>query len=182
MEKSVIECIGRKEEIDKNGRLYVRLFFKNWKFDRITNPVTGEIVHVQHHSVVGHVNQYPESYTSSGRPDPYYMLQIGAYITGEVVQRKVEPYKTQKGFTIDYYNAVVFGDSTMSDWEDRIRRAFSKNGMKLLPNYVHKTFDVAFDEPPPKQKDLSSPDVRARIVAESKQKNILSGEDENINF
>lgn len=142
MEKSIIQCVGRVEATDKNGNTYYRVFFQNWEFSEHFDPTTGEKVYIREHSVIGHINQYEVSYTSSKRPDPYWNIGVGDLITGQVVQRKVEPYKTEKGFVIDYYNAVVFGDSSQSDWEDKIRRAFDKAGFKLLPNTVHTSFVV----------------------------------------
>lgn len=168
-----MECIGRKEQTDKNGRNYVRLFFINWAFQLRTDPTSGEVVFVKEHSHVGHSNQYPETYTSSGRPDPYYRMQVGDMVTGAVIQRKVKPYKTAKGFEIDYYNAVVFGDSTKSDWEARIRREFEKNGYSLMPDYTHEKFDIAEEKAGVKQVKAAD---RAAIVAN------LKNDEEKLNF
>jgi hypothetical protein len=180
MEKSIIECIGRQEGVDRNGKPYVRLFFRNWKFDQFFHPVTGESVYVQNHSVVGHINQYPESYTSSKRPDPHYKCQVGDFLTGEVVQRIVEPYTTEKGFTINYYNAVVFGDSTRSDWEDRIRQAFRKEGRTLLPDSTHTTFAVT--APTPKEVAKENDEVPVNAADRKKVVEMLKGKEEKINF
>jgi hypothetical protein len=143
MKQSIIECIGRSENVDKNGKPYVRLYFKNWSFIDFFNPATGEVVYIREHSVIGNINQYPESYTSSKRPDPYYMSKVGDLITGAVIQKKVEPFVTEKGYPVNYYNAVVFGNSTEPDWEDRIKTAFRKEGRVLLPEVVVPKFDIA---------------------------------------
>lgn len=190
--KSIIECIGRQEQIDKNGKAYVRLFFRNWKFMEFTHPMTGEVVFIQEHSAVGHINQYPESYTSSKRPDAHFMCKVGDYITGEVVQRTVQPYTTEKGFTINYYNAVVFGDSSLSSWEDKIRKAFSQNGMVLLPNTEHKSFEVVREELPEEPEPETVGVVRTNLTPEqrrqavamaaSMQNNVSDISKEDINF
>lgn len=187
MEQSIIECIGRQESTDKNGKPYIRLFFRNWKFQEFFNPMNGEKVYIQEHSVVGSINQYIESYTSSKRPDPHYMCKVGDFITGAVVQRPVEPYKTEKGFTINYYNAVVFGDSTLSSWEDKIRTAFSKNGVKLLPSTEHKTFDVTQPEETPVDTEettkYSSIEARKAAVLAARDQNLIADiRNEDINF
>ena len=181
LESSVMECIGRREEVDKNGKEYIRLFFTNWSFQTRTNPATGEIVFVKEHSHVGNTNQYPESYTSSKRPDPYYRTQVGEMVTGMVVQRKVQPYTTAKGFTVDYYNAVVFGDSTMSDWESRVRREFEKNGVSLLPDHTHKSFEITEDKTEDKTENKIKPEDREKIVEQLKSQE-TDIKEEDINF
>jgi hypothetical protein len=178
--KSIIECIGRQELTDKNGKTYSRLFFKNWNFFEFVHPMTGEKIFVREHSPIGHVNQYEESYTSSKRPDPYYNLKVGEYVTGEVVQRTVQPYTTEKGFTINYYNAVVFGDSEMSGWENRIRETFERNGMTLLPNTEHIAFEVVAKEQDKETVTVISPEDRKKIALQISQEEHLIKE--SLNF
>ncbi len=146
MAPSIIECISCIKGTDKNGKEYTRLFFRNYEFLEITNPETGEIRYARVSSPVGHINQYREGYTSSHRPDIHFDCKEGDLVTGRVVQREVEPYTTEKGYTINYYNCVVFGDNTKSDWESKVRTAFQKEGKRLLPDAVHPRIEVIAPE------------------------------------
>jgi len=132
----IIRCIKRVDSglFDKNGTPYIRLEFKNYNHEQMIDPVTGEIIQVEiPGEKTGILIQYKESYTSTGRADTLVDCQEGSYIAGEVVSRKVLPYTTEKGKTLDYYTLVVTGDSRNPDWEHKIEQAFQRANKVLIP-------------------------------------------------
>ena len=139
-----LKCVKRKEKcVDKNGKEYVHLEFKNFSFEEGFDPITGEVYHVQIlPDKVGVLIQYHESYTSTGRADVASDVQEGQYVAGEVLTRDVVPYYTDKGTLVNYYTCVVLGDSRDPNWNKKIEDSFKRNGRVLIAKPDVESFNL----------------------------------------
>lgn len=100
---------------DKNGRAYKTCTFSKMGMKEVEIPGMGKIM-VEDKPVETSVNLYEESYLDN-KPHYGYHTAIGAFLSGDIVTRKVAPYTinsvnrttgeiTER--TVDTYTTVVF--------------------------------------------------------------------------
>ena len=102
-------------KFDKNGRSYKTCTFSKMGMREVELPGVGKVV-IEDKPVETSVNLYEESYLDN-KPHYGYHTAIGAYLSGDIVTRKVAPYtinsvnRTTGEVTervVDTYTTVVF--------------------------------------------------------------------------
>lgn len=100
------------------------------------------------------INVYEESYLNN-EMEFGYDVEVGERVLGDIVTRRVTPYKipvidklgneTEEKREVSTYTTVVFGDSEAEDWDIIVKNTFHKRGHEIATP-IPANFSIAKKE------------------------------------
>jgi hypothetical protein len=137
------------EKKDTKGRTYVTQRYEKREYITAINPETGEPMVLKGDNKTSGGNQWKTNI--KGDPDPFWGMEPGQFIPGDLPTLFVEPYSipTEDGKFrwVNRATVLVVGDSTAEDWQSKVWQAFGARGFTIAKDQRQPFLNEIHDEP-----------------------------------